>query len=200
MRKQIKKVLTVVMSMAMTVVMLPTVSKTNVEAVATRYEAENADYGTNTLQNDTWYASASNGAVVGMNGSWASDPYKTVTWTVNVETAGDYILTVGYCTKLQVELLAQVNGGDWYKFSEADPITFVLPASEDWNKAATATLKVTLNEGENTITVTGPIVDWNANWTAVYNQTGWPTANLDYIEIEKFSGEEVIPDAIGTQK
>lgn len=159
-----------------------------IPAAVGRHEAENADYGTNTLQNDSYYAGTSNGAVVGINAGWVGDPVNCITQKVNAENAGTYTLTVAYAVPAQIELMAQVNGGEWQVFSEADPETKVLPASADWNQTATATMVVELLEGENTISISGPMVDWDSNWYQVYggDWTNVSAANLDYFELAEY--------------
>ncbi len=193
--------------LAMVVCLIP--SAKPVSAAATRFEAEDADYGTNTLQNGDYYAGLSGGAAIGMGAQWSdrlaegdATGYVPITETVTVETAGTYLLTVAYTCGGPVDLQYKVNDGAWSYYNESDPTTRVLPASEGYNIATTATAVIELVAGENTISLTGPIVEWNYNWTAVYegvwgNVSG---ANIDYFEIEEYTEPETIPDAVGTHE
>ncbi|MCI9616975.1 MAG: hypothetical protein HFG31_03110, partial [Eubacterium sp.] len=163
------------------------------EAVG-RHEAENAqDLGGNSVASGDYYAQCSNNSVVGVGWFWIGNTKKYITWTVNAEEAGDYQITLSYCAPKVSEFLIKINNNEWVPFDdEIDVIGKVAPATGTWNTTATIKTVVTLDEGLNTISVSGPAMDNSSgegNFFTVYESSSAniSSANIDCIDIEKYT-------------
>lgn len=165
--------------------MLSPVAAMSIVPAIGRHEAEASDYGSNTVQSGDYYTDMSGGSAVSIGPKWASESFQYISQQVTVGTSGKYKLTVAYAVPKQVELMVKVDEGEWQLFSEADSTTKVLPATDAWNKTRTATLEIPLLEGDHTISISGPIVDWDANYQAVYggDWANTVSANIDYFDL-----------------
>ncbi|MBO4370993.1 MAG: cellulase family glycosylhydrolase [Paludibacteraceae bacterium] len=140
---------------------------------ATRYESENASISGGNTESQSFY---SNGAGVGaMNTSTAENGVaadwsnvKYVEYTVNIASAGDYRITLGYNGNGAdgMKVLYRVNGG-------ANQALTLNNNGASWNTMNTAEFTVSLNAGNNTIRISGTI-EVQSNW-----------ANQDYIDVEQ---------------
>ncbi len=79
---------------------------------------------------------------VGYIGNGANN---TLTFNINVDTAGTYEIVLYYCTGEDRTVYVSTNGGE--------EVAVETPNSGGWNIASTVTFTVTLNEGDNTITL-----------------------------------------------
>lgn len=161
-------------------------------AAVGRHEAENAqDLGGNSVASGDYYAQCSNNAVVGIGWFWIQNTKKYIAWTVDAKEAGKYLVTLSYCAPKVSEFLIKVNNEEWVPFDdEMDVVGKVAPATGTWNTTATIKTVITLAEGPNTISVSGPALDnvGNGNFFTVYGSSSAniSSANIDCIDIEKY--------------
>lgn len=175
------------------------------EAVG-RHEAEDAqDLGGNSATVGDYYAQCSNSGIVGVGWFWFGNSKNYIAWTVDAKEAGEYLVTLSYCAPKVSEFLIKVNNEDWVPFDdEMDVVGKVAPATGTWNTTATIKTVVTLVEGVNTISVSGPAMDnstGDGNFFTVYgsNTANISSANIDCIDIEKYeapSGPAVTIDGV----
>lgn len=171
-----------------------------------RHEAEAAqNLNNNTIQGDQgYYANCSGKAVVGVSNTWIGNAKDFVEWTVDADKAGQYKITLQYCCPKQAEFMSSVNGGEWTVFTETEnEVGKVAPATGDWNIVGTVYTVVTLQEGTNTIAVSGPIVDnktGDGNFFTVFgsNWANTSSANLDCIDIEEYAAPGPVVTVDGT--
>lgn len=159
-----------------------------------RHEAEDAqDLGGNTATTGDYYAQCSNSGIVGVGWFWIGNTKTYIAWKVDAEEAGDYLVTLSYCAPKVSEFLIKVNDNDWVPFDDEMGVEGkVAPATGTWNTTATIKTVVTLTEGVNTISVSGPAMDnstGDGNFFTVYesNTANISSANIDCIDIEKYA-------------
>lgn len=157
----------------------------HVSVETVRYEAEDADiYNGITVTTDN-AANCSQGAAVGstenqigidaFEDDWSNVKY--VEFAVEASKKGTYGLKIAYYGDDDKSVAYQVNDGDVVELS-------VPNVQEDhaWNAIHTVVANIELNEGTNTIKLSG-----------ILNGIGW--INYDYIEIgEPFVIEEPLPE------
>ena len=146
-----KKVLAVVLSLAMIIGLMPIsqLFKVSGETTTTRYEAENGDITG---------AKGINSAVGNASGKKAVTcrPTQYVSIKVNVDKAGKYKIPVGYATGNNISwsvvpVEVSVNGtvDSNYKFANTGTET----TKNGYNTFATTEIEVSLKAGENVITL-----------------------------------------------
>ncbi len=132
-------------------------------AESVRYEAEDAVIGEGAeIRNagGDYAAAVSGGKFVG----GFDDRDNAVTFTVNVENAGNYLMTIGYISMDRRSFDITVNGErtDDYAFTET---------GRSWDgDTQTYSMNIKLNAGENTI---------------IFGQKGGNAPSLDYIDLEE---------------
>ena len=147
------------------------------EAVG-RHEAENADSFTKgSASNDASIidsSSFSGGKAVGEMNTWPNDGRAYLTQSVDASVPGEYKMTIAYAadndTDKAFTIDVRVNGGEW--------ISVNAPVTNDWAAVGTVVTTIVLDEGVNTIDVTGACNVW---YETDYS---WQWANIDYFELE----------------
>ena len=197
-----KKLLAVLMSFMMLMTMIPMLA-TNVKADDTlpdaigRHEAEDAtDLNGKTPTSGDYYSSCSGSSIVGLKLTWINNTKDYISWTVNAEEAGQYDLVLTYCCPKQAEMMIKVNNGAYEPFTEvADVVGKVAPATGGWNVTGTVSTVITLEQGTNTIYISGPVMDnstSDGNFFTVFEKkwANGSSANFDCIDISKHVEEK----------
>ena len=115
--------------------------------------------------------------------TWPNDGRVYCVTKVNATVAGTYKMTIAYAggeANHPCNIDVRVNGGDW-KSVLAEAVTA-------WNVTTTIETTIELQEGVNTIDVTGACNIW-------YSGMGWEWVNLDYFQLEKIDDEETTTQA-----
>ena len=165
-----------------------------------RHEAEEAqDLNGNVVTTGDYYSNCSNKGIVGVGWFWIANDKKYITWTVDADEAGEYKITLSYCAPKVSEFLIKTNNDEWTPFyDEMNWLGKVAPATGAWNTTAQISTVVSLKEGTNTISVSGPVLDntGNGNFFTIYgnSSSNISSANLDCIDIEKYEGSTVTVD------
>lgn len=168
-----------------------------------RHEAEDAqDLNGKTPKSGGYYESCSGNTIVSMNLKWINNTKDYIAWTVNAKEKGKYNLVLTYCSPKQAEMLIKVNNGTYEPFKEVAKVTGkVAPATGDWNVTGTVSTIINLEQGNNTIYISGPVMDnstGDGNYFTVFekNWNNGSSANFDCIDISKVSA---IVDGVETE-
>ena len=150
-----------------------------------RYEAEDAiEFVKGSADNDYKLEESENysgGKAIGKMDTWPDNGRAYCVTKVNADVAGTYLMTIGYAGGEEnhpCNIDVRINNGEWKS-------VLALPTA-GWDTVGTATLKIELQAGENTIDVTGACNIW-------YEGMGWEWINLDYFELAKIADEPEIP-------
>lgn len=140
--------------------------------VATRYEAEDAKFGSGLLDTVT-NSSASGGEAVGNIGASAT---RTLTFTFNSDVAKAVVLRLCYSTATGRQFQITVNGGTPFQTA-----TLNTGAWHNWGdgRAGIVEYPIDLAVGENTIVIGGVPTTNEETGVTTYGDA----PNLDYIEI-----------------
>lgn len=119
------------------------------EAVTQIFEAEDATLseGAQKSNSDSF---SGGGYVENINGS-SIETAGVITYEVEADEAGRYILEMGYSTMTNTKIAVSVNDGDWQE------VSISLTSSTTWDKVKIQATEITLKKGENTIKITGAI-------------------------------------------
>ena len=156
-----------------------------------RYEAENATLSGSA--NKVNLSSASNGVIVGNVGQGAGN---AVTFTnVNAEEEGNYTLTISYAHNEYTDSNAYQTVERWadLKVNGGEARSIVFANTRDWNEYWTTSVRVHLNKGANTLSLS------NSGTGSASNsgkRSGW-APNFDYIQVARTAVDEQYPAPAG---